>query len=67
MNVKVKVMPDGVEKERILREMQKQGIAPMTLEELEAIMANHPIPSTEISVCNLLPKSESSIAKDTMS
>ena len=65
MNVQVKVMPDGVEKERILKQMQAKGIAPMTLEELEAIISNHPIPSTEISVCNLLPKSESSMPADT--
>ena len=61
MNVQVTVVPDGVEKERILKLMLAKGIAPMTLEELEAIITNHPIPSTEISVCNLLPKSESSI------
>ena len=65
MTVQVKVVPDGVEKDRIVKLMQTQGIAPITLEQLEAFLANHPIPSTEISVCNLLPKSESSMPSDT--
>jgi hypothetical protein len=62
MNIKVKEVPEGPEKDRILKAMLAQGIAPMTLEELEAIMANYPIPPT---VGNLLPKSESSMPADT--
>lgn len=61
MTVQVKVVPDGVEKDRILKAMQAQGIAPMTLEQLAEFLAKHP-PST---VCNLLPKSESSIPSGT--
>jgi hypothetical protein len=55
----VKIVPDGVEKDRVLKQMQIKGIAPITLEELERIMANHPLPSTA-----LLPKSESSMPAD---
>jgi hypothetical protein len=65
MNVQVKVVPDGAEKERILKQMQTKGFAPITLDQLEALFAKHLIPSTEISVCNLLPKSESSMPVDT--
>ena len=65
MNIKVKVVPEGTEKDRILKQMQFKGIAPITLEQLETFLAAHPILSTAISACNLLPKSESPTPADT--
>jgi hypothetical protein len=58
--INVKIVPEGPEKDRILKEMQIKGIAPITFEQLEAFLANPPLPSTA-----LLPKPESSMPADT--